>query len=429
MSGTRTFIHLISVALLFVWSAVLLYFYYTGRVNQYLPGDGIFRDMVPVTGIGLAIIGLFNLLTMGSEVAGCEGHSHGEEDAHDPHSGHSHNHKEGCCGHGQAHAHQGCNHDHGHKDDNHQHDGCCGHDHGHTHHAECGHDHGHQKDCAHDHNHESHAGCGHDHSHTHTNDCCGHGHGHEEHGHGILAESGWIGRIVAILILAAPITWAAVFTPDNFSAKTVMNKGVYNQNYGSTTRAEEFSLRKETAGAKPSRATPQPVPMPDTPLPPPDKFNNPAEVTKATTTAPTKEAQSYGSFTLDDLKAQIEQNSKGEFVLQVPEIYYTATDLEVQKVLKGQPIETTAQVLPEKINNESGRRLRIFRMLVQCCAADARPYSIPVEFEGKAPEFKEMTWVKISGVMAYEKDGDQIIPLVKATNIEETTAPDNTMLY
>lgn len=206
-----------------------------------------------------------------------------------------------------------------------------------------------------------------------------------------------------------------------------MNKGVYNQNYGSTTRADEFSLRKETA-SRPNRAAPQPVPMPDTPLPPPEKFNDPEAVTKAAA-APKKEAQSVGSFTLDDLKQLITQNSKGEFVLEVPEIYYTASDIEVQKVLSGQPVETKAQVLPEKINNESGRRLRIFRMLVQCCAADARPYSIPVEFEGKAPEFKEMTWVVISGTVAYEKDGDQVIPIIKAKEIQETTAPDNTMLY
>lgn len=228
------------------------------------------------------------------------------------------------------------------------------------------------------------------------------------------------------MILVAPITWAAIYTPDRFSAAAVMNKGVYDQNYNSTARAEEFTLRGDSS--KPSRAAPKPVPMPDTPLPPPEQFNNPEAVAKASS-APPKEAQSYGSFTLEDLKQQVPQNKKGEFVLEVPEIYYTGGDIEVQRVITGQAIETTAQVLPEKVNNADGRRLRIFRMLVQCCAADARPYSIPVEFDEKAPDLKEMSWVKISGIMAYEKEGDQTIPVIKVSNWEETAAPDNTMIY
>ncbi|TDU73087.1 uncharacterized membrane protein YcgQ (UPF0703/DUF1980 family) [Prosthecobacter fusiformis] len=416
MSGTRTLVHLISISLLFVWSAVLLYFYYTGRVNQYLPGDGIFRPMVLVTGIGLAVMGLFNLLTMGAEDAACDGHDHSlpeEDDDHGHSHGHGHVHTE-ACGHGHKHEHvhtEACGHAHVHTKD-------CGHDHGHAHHEGCGHDHSHDhvftKAPGHDHSHEA--------------GCCGHGHAHahENHGHGILEESTWTGRIVAILILALPITVAAFLTPDRPSEHWVMNKGVYNQNYASTARADEFTLRGD--GNKPSRALPKPVPMPDTPLPPPDKFNDPEAVTKAAS-APAKEAQSYGSFTLEDLKQQVPQNSKGEFVLEVPEIYYTGGDLEVQRVITGQAIETTAQILPEKVNNADGHRLRIFRMLVQCCAADARPYSVPVDFGEKAPDLKEMTWVKISGTMSYEKEGDQTVPVIKVTGVEETTAPDNTMIY
>ncbi len=192
-------------------------------------------------------------------------------------------------------------------------------------------------------------------------------------------------------------------TPDRYSANAVINKGLYNPNYSSTANADKFSLRTEdsakTAAATPVAAKPDP------------------------------QAQSYGSFTLDDLKAQVPQSKDGNFILEVPEIYYTGGDIEVQSVLAGQSVETIAQVLPEKVNNADGRRLRIFRMLVQCCAADARPYSIPVEFDGKAPAYKDMTWVKIVGKMAYEKEGDQTVPVLKAEKVEETTEPENTMIY
>ena len=99
------------------------------------------------------------------------------------------------------------------------------------------------------------------------------------------------------------------------------------------------------------------------------------------------------------------------------------------RVLTGQMVETTAQVLPEKVNNTDGHRMRIFRMLVQCCAADARPFSVPIDFGKKAPDFKDMTWVKVTGKVSYKKEGDQTVPLIEVSKVEETTAPDNAMIY
>ena len=380
---SKNLIHLISVALLFLWGAVLLYFYASGRITHYLPPDGIFRPMVLVAGIGLVIVGLFNLATTQYSAADCCGHDHG--------------------------------HDHDHE---HGHDGCCGHDHSHDHAHAHGH---HHKEHDHDHAQEPHV-----------------------HGHGILEESSAVGRIIAILIIAAPVTWAAIRTPDQYSANAVINKGLYNQNYGSTARADQFSLRgdqpakapvKKPEPAKPVVTETPPSAVAATPVAssPPSKSTASAPPTSpvASTSPPSgsKEAKSYGGFTLADLEAQVPKSKAGNFILEVPELYYTAGDKEVQSVITGQMIETVAQVLPEKVNNEDGKRLRIFRMLVQCCAADARPYSIPAQFAEKAPTFKDMTWVKVEGKMNYKQEGGQTVPLIEVTKIEETTAPDNAMVY
>lgn len=68
-----------SVAVL-VWSAVLLYFHATGRINKYLAPD--FRPIAFVGGLGLAVLGLFNILTAG-QAADC-GHDHGDDaEGHD----------------------------------------------------------------------------------------------------------------------------------------------------------------------------------------------------------------------------------------------------------------------------------------------------------------------------------------------------------
>jgi uncharacterized membrane protein YcgQ (UPF0703/DUF1980 family) len=160
----------------------------------------------------------------------------------------------------------------------------------------------------------------------------------------------------------------------------------------------------------------------------------PATAATATTTATAKAgsaetSKSFGSFTLEDLKAQVPMSKEGNFILEVPELFYTAGDKEVQTVLTGQSVETIAQVMPEKLNNADGKRLRILRLLVQCCAADARPFSGPIEFSEKAPEFKEMTWVKVVGKMGYKQEGGQTVPMIEVKKIEETTAPDNAMIY
>lgn len=69
---------LFAVAIL-VWSAAMLYFYSSGRIVKYLTED--FRPLTLAGGLGLAVLGLFNLFTSG-QAAGC-GHNHdGDDDAH-----------------------------------------------------------------------------------------------------------------------------------------------------------------------------------------------------------------------------------------------------------------------------------------------------------------------------------------------------------
>jgi hypothetical protein len=403
MKAQRLLIHLLSVLLLILWGGVMIYFHVSGRVINYLPSDGLFRPLMLIGGIGMVVLALFNLLTYSQD--------------------------EGAC----------CSHDH-----DHAHDGSCGHDHGHSHKdGGCGHDHSH--DHAHEHQHEhKEAGCGHDHSHDHA-----HEHSHDnaqhDHAHGILEEGSWISRLTAVAILAVPLTLAAVRSPDQFSANAILNKNFYTPNYGTGARAEQFSLANKMEAAK-ATAPKTTAPKADTGTakttskadnaPPPGvnaasaaMADGTKKVNEKDLPKPAQESKSYGTFTLEDLKAQVPQSKDGNFILEVPELYYTGGDVEVQKVLTGQMVETIAQVLPEKVNNAEGHRLRIFRMLVQCCAADARPYSVPVDFGKKAPDFKEMAWIKVVGKMGYKKEGDQTVPIIEATKVEETTAPDNAMIY
>src|SRR5436305_1317033 len=120
MKSQRIGIYLISTLLLLLWGGVMLYFYASGRIGSYLPPDGIFRPMVLWGGIGMVVVGLYNLATMGSAEAECCEHDHSGHGHHHGHDHHHHDHSHGddCCGHdhGQASTHS------------HKEGECCGHD-------------------------------------------------------------------------------------------------------------------------------------------------------------------------------------------------------------------------------------------------------------------------------------------------------------
>ena len=73
---------LFSLAVL-LWAACILYFYNSGRIVKYLAPD--FRPIALAGGLGLAVMGLFNLITAFRE-ADC-GHDHGPGEAHDHEGG------------------------------------------------------------------------------------------------------------------------------------------------------------------------------------------------------------------------------------------------------------------------------------------------------------------------------------------------------
>ena len=64
---------------LIAWGVVLVYFHSSGRITKYLAPD--FRLIALAGGLGLIVVGLFNLLTCRFQ-ASC-GHDHGPEDTHD----------------------------------------------------------------------------------------------------------------------------------------------------------------------------------------------------------------------------------------------------------------------------------------------------------------------------------------------------------
>ncbi|MFV1994347.1 MAG: DUF1980 domain-containing protein [Verrucomicrobiales bacterium] len=246
---------------------------------------------------------------------------------------------------------------------------------------------------------------------------CAHDHEDgEDHGHG---EHGKVFSLVLLVVLVAPLLLAMRYSQDGFSRHAVVNKGLYHPNYAAAAVSEDYSLKSTDPGETPA------APAGGTGV----SGSQGASTESAPPAKATEKEDEWGEYTLADLEAQVGKSPEGNYLLTVPQLFYTGGDEELQRVIEGLPVETVAQVMPEKIRNADGKRLRAFRLFIECCAADARPLSIPIEFPEGVPEYEEMGWVKVIGLMRYSVEEGITVPVLEVVTMEPTEPPDDAMMF
>jgi len=158
-----------------------------------------------------------------------------------------------------------------------------------------------------------------------------------------------------------------------------------------------------------------PLPLiPPTALPP---------ATTVQATAPAPALAPGRALTLADLKAQFPQNIDGHFLMEVPSIVNTSTDREAQKLLAGQHVVTTGQLMAETGDNASGKSLRIAQSQFQCCSSHARQFSVALQFAGAVPAMTEGAWVRLTGTLVYRDDGGKTAPVIVVKQLVEISKP------
>ncbi len=225
--------------------------------------------------------------------------------------------------------------------------------------------------------------CGHDHG---DHEGCEHNHrpGEEKHDPHHHHEGSVMGRALTLLVLSGSMAAAAMLTPDQFSSR-------YLQHKAEAFRGDSNSQQRMAAG-------------------------NPALA--AARAAPAQ----GGGLTLEKIEQYVKRTKDGNFPLSVVNLHYMGGDPEYADVMEGQMIETTGQVVKDQVNPGPGH-LRAVTMMVTCCAADARPYSIPVVFEGQAPDFVEMGWYEITGKLEFTRERGMKIALIRAKDMKATIRP------
>ncbi len=129
-------------------------------------------------------------------------------------------------------------------------------------------------------------------------------------------------------------------------------------------------------------------------------------------------------FTLETLEKSRTKSADGAFQLNLLELFYTAGDTEQMEVFEGLPVETVAKLRDEPNRNPDGKRMRLYRLFMTCCAADMKAIPLSIEFSGELPDLAHHSWVKVSGTMHYEEVEDVIYPILKVKNIEPAPVPE-----
>lgn len=204
---------------------------------------------------------------------------------------------------------------------------------------------------------------------AHDNGSCGHDHSEgDPHDH----EASEMLPLTSVCFMLVPLLFAVVFTKDGFSVQALSRKALY-----------------------------------DAPL------SNPLFL-----------ASDLPPLTIEDIEKTHRKNEAGFYEFNLMELYFAVGDPELQKLINGMKVETEGRLVMEKENNQNGKRRRLYRLFITCCAADARAVPIILDFGDAAiPVIEENAWVKVSGTVTFpvERGATQVI--LQTATCEAKEAP------
>ena len=204
---------------------------------------------------------------------------------------------------------------------------------------------------------------------TQGDDCCDEGHG---------ASAGMGKQIFGAIVLSVPLVIAATFSPSQFGASLVENRGL---------------------------------------------ASSAADLPGYTPQAPAAADTAAGNQ--EDFTAK---NEKGQIKAESIDLVYAAEDSVMRSDFENKEVEMIGQYLPARTGNAKGDRFNLVRMYVMCCAADARPVAVSVQTDQK-DEFPEMGWVKVVGKATFPLEGGRATPVVVAERVEACDPPEETFVY
>ena len=200
--------------------------------------------------------------------------------------------------------------------------------------------------------------------------CC---HSHEGDGHSPHEPTDDMHPITMVLMMLIPVAFAVSWTKDEYSSAALARKGLYDAPSG---------LNASFLGA-----------------------NLPA-------------------LTLSEIETTHQKTQDGFLEFSLMELFFSSRDPEMKNLLDGLKVETVGRWAEEKVYNSKGTRKRLYRMFINCCAADSKAIPIIAEFGKAPPELSENCWVKVAGTIRFLLEDGAIQPVLVAERAAATEPPD-----
>jgi uncharacterized membrane protein YcgQ (UPF0703/DUF1980 family) len=121
-------------------------------------------------------------------------------------------------------------------------------------------------------------------------------------------------------------------------------------------------------------------------------------------------------------------SSGGAMPLQIIDMLYAIQMPSYREEFEGREVELIGQYVPMTTGNPKGDRFQAIRMFITCCAADAKPVGVTVQYPS-ALKIPEMGWVKIIGKPTFPMEGGRRTAVLEASTVEPCAAPSEPFVY
>jgi hypothetical protein len=141
--------------------------------------------------------------------------------------------------------------------------------------------------------------------------------------------------------------------------------------------------------------------------------------------APVAVAGAAGAFTIGELERLCGgRTAAGDIPLGLEQVFQLASQPDdVRKVIESVRIETVGQIVRDPADPTCWR---LSRLIITCCAADARAVSVSVAFDGDPSQWQQLGWYRAVGQVAVDRSG---LPVLKVESMSPAEPPRNLMVY
>ncbi len=199
------------------------------------------------------------------------------------------------------------------------------------------------------------------------------------------------GHVFAAVVLVVPLLVAFRYSPSEFGATTILNRGFV-----------------DISASFPGRASAVPEP-----LLPGEELSDVPEA--AFDDAPASDVYDY-----------LARNADGQILAELIDLLYAAQEPTMLPDFKDKEVELIGQFMPGQ--GAEGTQGKLVRMMVSCCAADAQPVAVDVK-TADGSVAPEMSWVKVIGTARFPMIGGRLVPVVEGAALERTNPPDELFVY